>query len=453
MPLGGSGDHDSGVPMDSVTNAYLRAAGEPGSRLGRAVEQVESAPALSAWGKRFINRPLFVDEAEMRRFADDLQRLLGLLLELPDRLFDGSLERFGDAIGVAPERSAMMRRLGVVPPACGRADVYHDGDSYWMLEFGIGSDHGGWDRSGEIPRAFLRDEAFAEFAAEHRLGYTHSATELVKALRGVAGGEPVVALVEAPGALAQWGGAWRPLRQVLSDCGLRSHVGELGDLTVRGGHVYMAGDRVDVVYRCFDADQLLDDPDALALAERIFKLHEAGNVVLWTPLETNLFCEKECMTLLSDHAETGCFSAEEQAVIDRVIPWTRSLNGRTDAGLLDRCRANRERLILKPSGLFGGRGVVPGWKATDSEWSEALREGAAMGAVIQRRVVPAAEPVFDPVTQELQPWHAVHGFYYTPTGFAGTHARIAPADRSAVIGLMIESSTKFAGVFHVMEGP
>jgi hypothetical protein len=67
--------------------------------------------------------------------------------------------------------------------------------------------------------------------------------------------------------------------------------------------------------------------------------------------------------------------------------------------------------------------------------------------------VPAAEPVFDPVTQELRPWHAVHGFYYTPTGFAGTHARIAPADRSAVIGLMIESSTQFAGVFHVMESP
>ena len=436
-----------------VTHAYLAAADEPGSRLRYAVEQVEGTPSLSAWGKRFINRPLFVGDAETRRFADDLHRTLGLLLELPARLFDGDLERFGDAIGVAPERSALMRRLGVIPPACGRADVHYDGNGYRMLEFGIGSDHGGWDRSGEIPRAFLRDDAFAEFADAHRLDYTHSATELAAALRRAAGDDPVVALIEAPGALADWGGSWRPLRQVLSDCGLRCHVGELDDLSVRDGHVFMAGDRLDVVFRCFDTDQLLDDPDALALAERIFKLHEAGNVLLWTPLETNLFCEKGCMTLLSDHQRSGCFSVEEQELIDRVIPWTRSLNDQAHADLLDRCRAEREHLILKPSGLFGGTGVVPGWERTDDEWRDALRDAVATGAIVQRRVVAETEPVFDPLTGRLEPWHAVYGFHYTPAGFAGATARIARAEHSAVIGLTADENVHFAGVFHVMESP
>jgi hypothetical protein len=436
-----------------VTRAYLEAVGQPGSRLGQAIEQVASSASLADWRGRFLSRPLFVAEAELRRFGDDLHRLLGLLLSLPDRLFDGDLERFSDAIGVDSERGALMRRLGVVPPASGRADVYHDGDGYRVLEFGIGSDHGGWDRSGEVPRAFLRDEAFAEFAALHRLGYTHSPTALATTLRQVAGCEPVVALVEGPGALAEWGSAWLPLREALRECGLRCHFGELGDLSVRGGRLSIAGDQVDVVFRCFDVDQVLGDPEAVAQAERIFKMHEAGNVVLWTPLETNLFCEKGCMALLSDHGRSGAFSADERELIDRVIPWTRSLTERScqaDPELLDTCREQREHLILKPSGLFGGHGVVPGWERDDSAWHEALREAVPMGAIVQRRVVPRMEPVFDQDAQALQPWHTAYGFYYTPTGFAGVHARVAPADRSAVIGLATNTSVRSAGVFHVM---
>jgi hypothetical protein len=445
---------DARVPIDGVTRAYLAAAGEPGSPLGRAVEQVENATSLATWGGQYLNRPLFVGESELRRFAADLDRLLGLLLSLPERLFDGDLERFSDAVGVESERGALMRRLGVLPPASGRADVYHDGDAYRLLEFGIGSDHGGWDRSGEVPRAFLRDESFAEFAAAHRLGYTHSPTELVRTLRGIGGGEPVVALVEGPGAVTEWASSWRPLEQVLRDNGLRCHFCELGDLSVRNGRLSVAGDLVDVVYRCFDVDQALSDPESLAQAERIFKMHEAGSVVLWTPLETNLFCEKGCMTLLSDHDRSGRFSAEEREIIDRVIPWTRSLTERsfrTDPDLVDRCRAERESLILKPSGLFGGHGVVPGWERTDDEWHEALREAATAGAIVQRRVVPETEPAVDPDTGALRPWHAVYGFYYTPSGFAGVHARVAPADRSAVIGLATNSSVRSAGVFHIME--
>jgi len=440
-----------GVPIDAVTRAYLEAAGSPAAPLGRAVEQVTGAASLATWAGQYLNRPLFVEEQPMRRFADDLQRLLGLLLSLPERLFDGDLERFGDAVGVERERGALMRRLGVIPPACGRADIYDDGDGYRLLEFGIGSDHAGWDRSGEVPKAFLRDPAFAEFAAEHRLGYTHSPTELANALRQVGGGDPVVVLAEGPGALAEWSYTWSPLQQALRDAGFRCHLGELGDLSVRDGHVYMDGDRVDVVYRCFDTDQVLADPDALTHAERIFKTHEAGNVVLFTPLETNLFCEKGCMTLLSDHLRSGCFSAEEQELIDRVIPWTRLLTA--DAELVDQCRADREHIILKPSGLFGGHGVVPGWERTDAEWADALRETAAAGAIVQRRVVPKPEPAIDADTGELQTWRAVYGFYYTPLGFAGIHARVAPEDRSAVIGLATNDSVRSAGVFHIGTDP
>lgn len=443
------------MSTDEVTRAYLRAAAAPGSRIGRAVEQVRAAASLAEWGGEFHTRPLFVDEAETLAFADDLHRLLELLLSVPERLFGGDLARLADAVGVDRERSAVMRTLGVPPPAAGRADVYHDGNAYRLLEVGIGSDHGGWDRSGEVPRAFLRDEAFAEFAARHRLGYTHSPTVLAETLRRVSGREPVVAMVEGPGALAEWTGTWLPLRHALRDCGLRCHLAELGDLDVRGDGLFLAGDRVDVVLRCFDVDQVHGDPDALAQAERVVKLHEAGDVVLWTPLESNLFVEKGCLALLSDHGRSDSFSAPERALIDRVVPWTRLLSERslrTDPDLLDQCREGRDELILKLSAAFGGHGVIAGWETAEGEWHDALRAAAAAGAVVQRRVTPRDEPAIDPDTGAVAPWHAVYGFYYIPTGFAGVHARVAPADRSAVIGLGSNSSVRSAGVFTTTEG-
>lgn len=432
---------------DRVTRAYLDAAAAPGSRLGRAVEQAERLPSLAAWDGAYLDRPLFLPEAGLRAFAEDLSRVVELLLALPGRLFGGDLGRFAAAVGVEGERSALMRRLGTPPPAGGRADVYHDGTAYRLLEIGIGSELGGWDRSGEVPRAFLRDEAFAAFAAERRLGYTHSPTLLADALRQAAGGEPVVALVEGPGALAEWAGTWSPLREALRGAGLRCHLGELGDLTVRGGRAYLAGDRIDVLFRCFDTDQLLGDADATAQAERLFRLHESGGLLLWTPLESNLFCEKGGLALLS--AGDAC-SAAERALIDRVLPWTRLLTRDSPDDLIDECRARRDRLILKPGGLYGGYGVVPGWERTDAEWREALREAAATGGVVQERIAPRAEPVARPGAAE-EPWHAVYGFYYTPAGYAGVHARVAPAGHSSVISLTTNKHVRSAGVFHVGE--
>lgn len=435
---------------DAVTAAYLRAAAAPDGRLSRAVERVRDAPTLAEWGREYLDRPLFVAEGELRAFADDLQRLLGLLLSLPDRLFDGAYDRFSEVLGVHGERGALMRRLGVAPPVVGRADVYHDGTAYRLLEFGIGSELGGWDRSGEVPGAFLRDDAFTAFAAEHRLGHTDSATELAHALRHAGGAEsPVVALIEGPGALADWSGTWQPLQQTLRARGLPCHLAELGDLDVRpGGGVFLGGDRIDVVIRCFDTDQLLADTEAVKQAERLFRQHENGDVVLWTPLESNLFCEKACMALLSAPEYRDRFTADERSVIDRVVPWTRLLAG-APADLLAECRARRDQLILKPSGSYGGYGIVPGWETTAAQWDAALRAAVADGGIVQDRVVPRVEPVL--VDGDEQAWHAVYGFFYTPAGFAGVHARVAPARHSAVIGLTTNANVRSAGVFHVRE--
>ncbi|MFG1999009.1 hypothetical protein ACGFNU_07675 [Spirillospora sp. NPDC048911] len=441
---------------DRVAAAFNERAGSRGSGLPGLTERLEKHPTLERWPGEYLARPLFLGRREVRAFADDLQKLAGLLFSLPERLFDGDMDRFCEAVRVTGERAALMRRLGAdTAPVCGRADVYHDGTSMKLLEFGTGSELGGWDRAGEMCRCLLGDAEFAAFADEHGLGYTHHGRYLAGLLRQLGatvapGRDPVVALLEGPGALAGCH-SWRVLQDQMRWLGLDFHLGEVTELSERGGRLCLRGMPIDVVYRGFEADQLAGDLDAIAHAELVFRAHEAGTAVLWTPLESNIFCEKTCMALMSEPRHRDRFTSRERALVDRVLPWTRVLDAgafRADPDLVEECRHRRPNLIVKPNGRYGGYGVVPGWKVADADWLALLRDKAADGCVVQERVVPRAEAVIDPVTGAAEPWHAVYGFFYTPLGHAGLEARALPAAESAVIGISGNARTRSAAVYH-----
>ncbi|MBF9070644.1 hypothetical protein [Streptacidiphilus fuscans] len=444
------------MSTDRMTQLYNETCLLPSSKLHSAVEAVERNPLLSHWTGHYLSRPLFVEERQIRGFADDVVRMVGLLTSLPERLFDGDLDRFCAALGIDDRRAALMRRLGP-PPHNGRADMYHDGTSFKLLEFGIASEVGGWDRAGEIPRAFLEADAFRAFAEEHGLGYTHPAKAVADSLRQVGAtvrpdGEPVVVLLEGPGGLVDYGTTWRTFESVMRGFGLDFHVAEVGDVQERDGKLYLGSLPIDVVYRCFETNQIVDEPDGPALVEPLFRAHEAGGTVLWTPMSSNLFNDKGCMALLSDPRYRHRFTTEEQAVIDRVLPWTRGLGGvgvTVDEELIGHCRERREQLILKPSGYFGGKGTIPGWECSDENWTNALREAASSGCIVQERVVPRTEPmVVNPSIREIQPWQAVWGLFYTPDGYAGTYGRALPTENNGVIGISSNKGTRTAGVFH-----
>lgn len=441
---------------DLVTEKYNEECLSSNSNLCTAMQDADLPAALfESAGQRLLSRPLFVKETEIQRFANDVIRMFDLIISLPERLFDGDLDHYCAALRISGRRAALMRRLGGrVPPLYGRADMYHDGTSFKLLEFNIASELGGVDRAGEIPRALLEVDAFAKFAHEHQLGYTHTgrqvATALLKAGKVISTDkEPAVVLLEGPGGMAQYGSYWRSFQEMMRRLGLDFHIGEVGEIRERGGKLFLGTTSIDVILRCFSVDEICHDPDGEALVEPIFRAHEEGMVVLWTPMESNLFGNKGTLALLSGPRSRSVFSEEELALIDRVLPWTRSLGGEAnsdDADIIECCRERRQELILKPNANYGGAGIVAGWETSARDWWEALI-GASSGCVVQERVVPRLEPVIDPKTRSLQQWQAAWGLFVTPDGYAGAYARALPAGESAVIGIGANAKTRTAGVF------
>ena len=117
-----------------------------------------------------------------------------------------------------------------------------------------------------------------------------------------------------------------------------------------------------MILRYYGLEEMLAHPDGDALMEPVFRAHEDGTVVVWTP--TNVFGNKGTLAMLSEFAEdASVFSAQERAVIERVLPWSRMLGRRgaeTDKRFISECMQRQESLVFKPTGLFGGEGVLIG---------------------------------------------------------------------------------------------
>ncbi|MFI2431541.1 hypothetical protein [Streptomyces sp. NPDC018693] len=439
--------------IDRITELYNKESLTEGSPLPSIMAEVEKDPKLANWTGSYLPRPLFVERREIEAFADDVLALFDVITSLPERLFDGDLDAYCAALSIDEGRKKLITRLGgTTPPRYGRADMYHDGTSFKLLEIGIASEVGGADRAGEIPRALLEAEPFARFAEQHGLGFTHTGQVVARALAeaGTAvadGREPVVALLEGPGGLANYASHWNTFRDVMRGCGLDFQVAEIGDLTFPGGKPHLGERPVDVILRCFTVEEIMGDPQGAELVEPVFRAHEEGSVVLFTPMESNLFANKACLALLSDPRHRDAFTPAERELIDRVLPWTRSLKD-ADADLMAYCREHREELILKPNAFYGGVGVIAGWTTPEDEWAKAVTAGAADGAIVQRRVIPRTEPLVNPETGRTEDWQAAWGLFYTPGGYAGAYARAVPAFESPVIGVTAYKNTRTAGVLH-----
>lgn len=444
-----------------VTERYNELCLAEGGGLRDAVSRARFPQRyFECYGDRLMARPFFVEETEIRQAADDLTRLFHILLGLPERLFDGDLAAYSDAVGFDPWQTGLMRRLADRPPALfGRSDLYHDGTGFKLLEFNVGSQLGGIDQSQVMP-ALMAVDPFRRFAEEHRLGYVHTGEQIARSLLAAAepvarGQRPLVALVEADGALGRLMPLMLSFQEMLEGYGVDLRLAEVSQLISKDGRLNLDGVPVDVVLRYFSINQITRDPQSIEAVEQIFRAHEAGGTVLMTSMESQLYANKGCLALLSDPRLRAAFTAPEAQLLDRVLPWTRLVADTvTEAhgesvDLLDYCRANRDELILKPCNGHGGRGITVGWTCDDREWAAALDSARTDRYIVQARVRQRREPVVDPATGLLTDWVVCWSTFLTPEGYSGSHIRALPGDQTGIINRGANAATRVTGVFHV----
>jgi hypothetical protein len=435
----------------TLTAGYLDAMARHGATARDLLAVIPDAGLLGTAGRPpYLSRPLFLGHAESYGLNADLQHLRAALVSLPDRLYDGDLAAFAAAAGLTGDQAAavLLTRTAKVTELA-RADMYaQPGESLGssrlrLLELNFGSPVDGID-NGELCRAMLRHPVLRDFARTHRLSYTDTFSQHLDLIFDESGfkrdSSPTVALTDWPPHYGRLGPFLHKITRRWRARGLDAHACHIGQLSYSGGRVRLRGRPVDIVFRLFLTEHLLE-PDGHALMDPVLDAAARGDVMLFTPLDSELYGSKACLAMLSDPASQQVFSPEERAAIDRLLPWTRMVrpgpvileDGRT-VDLYDYAVSRAEDLILKPALLHGGLGALAGWHPDTSEARWRDRLAAAMGGpyVLQRRVRPVPElcPGED---GEPVPWIVTWGVFTFPAGYGGVFARAFAADSQLAI--------------------
>ncbi|MFI9561416.1 hypothetical protein [Nonomuraea endophytica] len=434
---------------DHVTEVYIERCEAGRSELAKAMSDIRLTEKFAAsCAHRLLPRPFFMARERILGFADELTRLFDVLVSLPERLHGGDVAAFCAALGFDARSSALLAKFPERPTLYGRADLYHDGDSFRLLEFNFGSALGGADRA-QISAALLEVPAFRSFAVEHALDFVHTGERVAAALRAAAAPvtgsrDPVVGFVEADGELGTYLNLVESFTEALTGLGIEVVLGELSQTAYDGTTLTLGGRRVDLVLRYFNISEIMSAPGGEQAVEPVLRAHADGAAVLFTTLASEIYNNKGCLALLSDPGCRATLSAGELELVDRVLPWTRRL---IPGELPEQCLEQQDDLIIKPWADFGGSGIVAGWDVPAGTWRAAVEQGVATGAVVQRRVRPRPEPVVNPDTGELELWAAAWDAFLTPDGYAGSHIRALPHAEAPIIGMGVTPATRTTGIF------
>jgi hypothetical protein len=171
--------------------------------------------------------------------------------------------------------------------------------------------------------------------------------------------------------------------------------------------------------------------------EPLLSATERGEVVMFPPLDADLYGSKGALALLSEPANQIGLTPEERDACTRLLPWTRPVRaGKTTVedgrrvDLLAYTLENQEDLVLKPSLSYGGTGVVVGADPdiTPQRWRNLLTQAVNDAYVVQRRVRPLPDLFPSTTPGNPAPWTVVWGVFTMWQGFAGVCTRAVPAD-------------------------
>ena len=107
----------------------------------------------------------------------------------------------------------------------------------------------------------------------------------------------------------------------------------------------------------------------------------------------------------------------------------------------------REQLVFKPTGLFGGEGVLIGREVDPRTWREALTASTQTGCLVQEIVQPNVETVIEPQTGARSEWFALWAAFMTPTGLCGGGVRAVPPGGSTVITMINNTQVRNTCLF------
>jgi hypothetical protein len=371
---------------------------------------------------RSFVRPHFVERADWTRLRGDGHRLMEIAARAARRAFGGDIQHLLAWLGTPQAQARWIRHDPGEPDVIlSRLDAFVTpaGPRFIEVNSDAPAGFGYGDRMADLIGQL---RVFRQFAHELPVSYVPSGTRLIEAVvhawveRGGTG-FPTISIVD-------WADVkTRADQQILCEAfeirGFECFLGDPREAAVLGGELFIAGRRVDIVYRRAVLEELVAREDEV----RVFlEAYRDGAAFFVNSLRCHASEDKAFFALMTDEAFPELLSEEERHFVAGVVPWTRKLEERRtlreglSIDLIPFTLEHRERLVLKPGHGYGGRQVFVGDETEPAVWEAAVREGAGAAWIVQDRVAIPEEPfpgfeggalTFEPLKVNVNPFYVL----------------------------------------------
>lgn len=215
--------------------------------------------------------------------------------------------------------------------------------------------------------------------------------------------------------------------------GLDASFADPRDLALDGDRLVHDGEPVHLVYKRVIVDELVEDPNARALAHA----YEAGTVCMANPPRSVLAGDKRAMALLATEPFQQRLTAPQRAAVDQFLPWTRILEaGKTTiegytVNTRDFVLDNKDRLVLKAAVSYGGQDVVMGPSVDDESWGSLVDEHIKTGRWVVQELVGVPKGIFPRIDEEgvnLQTLNVNVNPFVFGGAYGGSYTRVSAED-------------------------
>ena len=160
------------------------------------------------------------------------------------------------------------------------------------------------------------------------------------------------------------------------------------ELEFDGQKLAAHGKTIDLLYRRVLINDIVARPKECAALVRAY---ESGKVCTANNFRCKIPHVKAFFAVLTDDNNARYFSADEQELIQRHVPWTRVVEDRRtthdgdSVALLEFIRKDQKHLVMKPSDEYGGMGVTLGWEVDKLHWERTIEQALPTGKGAKER--------------------------------------------------------------------
>lgn len=220
------------------------------------------------------------------------------------------------------------------------------------------------------------------------------------------------------------------LQKYFESKGYETLVAEPDACKLHNGKLMVADKPVELVYRRGATQWWITHKEKF---EALWNAYKNGLICMANPLNSKLAGKKSLMAVLQSDFMQSKLTDIEKEVVARHVPWTRLVentttgyNGKT-VNLLEFLTNNREIMVLKPIGLYGGKNVAIGRDLSQKDWVESLSTAVKERYVAQEYIpIPVINlPVFSDNGLVFEPKKINMNFFAFNGSYAGGMARVS----------------------------